>query len=86
MEYIPAQELKRRGISAVDRVLEKGPVYVVKNNRPDYVVLSAQAYRTLLQDLAEARLAASEADLEAGRTRRGTAADLLEAVDQDLAE
>ena len=86
MEYIPAQELKRRGISAVDRVLEKGPVYVVKNNRPDYVVLSTQAYRTLLQDLAEARLAASEADLEAGRTRRGTADDLLEAVDQDLAE
>ena len=83
MEYIPAQELKRRGISAVDRVLEKGPVYVVKNNRPDYVVLSAQAYRALLEDLAEARLAASEADLEAGRTRGGTASDLLDAVGSD---
>lgn len=77
MEYIPAQELKRCGISAVDKVLEKGPVYVVKNNQPRYVALSTEAYNELLEDLAEARLAASEADLEAGWARRGTALDLL---------
>ncbi len=80
MEYIPAQELKRRGISAVDKVLEKGPVYIVKNNRPRYVVLSAEDYEELLADLADARLAASTADLKEGRTQRGTAKDLLSAA------
>jgi len=48
MEYISAQELKRRGISAVDKVLENGPVYVVKNNQPRYVALSTEACNELL--------------------------------------
>jgi PHD/YefM family antitoxin component YafN of YafNO toxin-antitoxin module len=76
MNMLAAQEIKRRGIAAVDGLIGKGPVHVVKNNRPRYVVLSEEEYETLMADLSEARLAASEADLKAGRVRRGSAARL----------
>ena len=59
-----AQELKRRGMAAVDGLLERGPVHIVKNNRARYVVMRATEYDTLMDDLAEARLAASAADLK----------------------
>lgn len=48
MNTIPAQELKRRGISAVDEALKKGPVHVIKNNRPQYVVMTEEDYEKLL--------------------------------------
>jgi prevent-host-death family protein len=77
MNIVAAQEIKRRGLAAVDELLTQGPVCVVKNNRPRYVVLSETEYDTLMNDLADARLAASSADLKAGRVRRGSAADLM---------
>ena len=77
MNTIAAQEIKRRGMRAVDEALAHGPVRVMRNNRPRYVVLSEEDYEGLLSDLAEARLASSEADAQAGRVRRGTAATLM---------
>lgn len=44
---ISAQELKRRGISAVDAALKKGPVHVIRRNRPSYVILSEEEYQRL---------------------------------------
>ena len=83
MNYLTAQEIKRRGIGAVDRILEEGPAYVVRNNKAEYVVLSVAAYEDLLADLAESRLTASEADLKAGRVRGGSADQLLWEAKQD---
>ncbi len=77
MNLIAAQEIKRRGIGAVDNLLAKGPVGIVKNNRPRYVVIEGAEFDAMLDELAQARLAASEADLKAGRIRRGTAAELM---------
>ncbi len=77
MSTISAQEIKRRGIGAVDDTLKDGPVHVLKRNRATYVVMSEEQYRHLVDDLTEARLAASEADLRAGRVRRGSASDLM---------
>lgn len=77
MNMLAAQEIKRRGIAAVDSLIEKGPVRIVKNNRPRYVVMSEDEYEALMTDLAEARLAASEADLRAGLIRPGSAARLI---------
>ena len=42
MNTITAQEIKRRGISAVDDALRKGPVHIIKNNKPSYVVLAEE--------------------------------------------
>lgn len=77
MNTIASQEIKRRGIGAVDKALAEGPVRILRGNRPRYVVLSDENYEELLSDLAEARLAASEADWKAGRVRRGTAKQLM---------
>ena len=77
MNMIAAQEIKRRGMAAVDHLLDQGPVRIVKNNRPRYVVMSETEFDALMGDLAEARLAASAADLKAGRIRKGTAASLM---------
>lgn len=85
MNSIPAQDIKRRGISAVDEALRDGPVHVIKNNRPSYVVLTEAAYAELLegsQDAARAHLRESLKDLEAGRTNRYESADaLMQALD-----
>jgi PHD/YefM family antitoxin component YafN of YafNO toxin-antitoxin module len=84
---IPAQDIKRCGISAVDEALRDGPVHIIKNNRPSYVVLSEAAYAELLEvsrDAARARLRESLEDLEAGRTTRYENADaLMQALDGD---
>jgi len=89
MNSIPAQEIKRRGIAAVDEALRNGPVHIIKNNRPSYVVLTEAAYAELQeaqQEAARERLRASLADLEAGRTRRYSDADsLMHALDADEA-
>ncbi|TAN38017.1 MAG: prevent-host-death protein [Verrucomicrobia bacterium] len=77
MNMIAAQEIKRRGVAALDTLLDQGPVRIVKNNRPRYVVMREAEFELMMNDLAEARLAASEADFKAGRIRKGTAADLM---------
>ncbi len=70
---IAAQEIKRRGISAVDKLLEKGPVHVIKNNHPKYVVITEERYNEFL--VAEdqsylARVKSSLKDLKNGNVKR----------------
>ncbi|MBN1363778.1 MAG: type II toxin-antitoxin system Phd/YefM family antitoxin [Syntrophaceae bacterium] len=77
MKTIAAQEIKRRGIGAVDEAISHGPVYVIRNNQPKYVILSEKDYESILSDLAEVRLTVSENDLKAGRVKRGSSKKLL---------
>lgn len=80
MNTIPAQEIKRRGIGAVDELLAKGAVHVIRNNQPQYVVLSEERYQDLLEDqeeAIEARVRASLEDLRAGRVQRFSSAEEL---------
>jgi len=77
MKTIAAQEIKRRGISAIDEAVADGPVHVIRNNQPKYVILSEKDYESILSDLAEVRLAASENDLKAGRVKRGSSKKLM---------
>ena len=83
MNTIPAQEIKRRGISAVDEALVNGPVHVVRNNLPQYVILSEKDYENMLDDLAESRITEAENDLKAGRIRRGSATKLMNELMKD---
>ena len=77
MNAIATQEIKRRGIGAVDELLDTGPVYIIKNNSPFYVVMGERDYAGLLDELATARIALSEADAAAGRVRKGSATKLM---------
>ena len=85
MNTIPAQEIKRRGIAAVDDLIAKGPVHVIRNNQPQYVVLSEERYQELLEAQEEAYLArvrASLEDLQTGRVRRfSSVEELLQALE-----
>lgn len=47
MNAIPANELKRHGISAIEKLLVNGPVHVIKRNQPVCVVLAEEEYRQL---------------------------------------
>jgi PHD/YefM family antitoxin component YafN of YafNO toxin-antitoxin module len=80
MRSIPAREIKRRGISAVDEQLKKGPVYVIKNDEPKYVVLSREQYEDLLEDYDEPlieRVRQSLAEIEAGQVEYQSAEELI---------
>ena len=86
MNTIAAQEIKRRGISAVDEKLGEGPVHIIKNNEPRYVVLSEERYRELVEMEDEghiARVRESLADYKAGRIKRGSAEDLIKELGLD---
>ena len=80
MNLIPAQEIKRRGISAVDQLLENGPVHIVKHNAPAYVVMTEEYYQELfaIQEAAYLnRIQESLAEYKSGKVKKGSADDLL---------
>jgi PHD/YefM family antitoxin component YafN of YafNO toxin-antitoxin module len=86
MNTVPAQEIKRRGIAAVDSLIAQGDVHVIRNNRPEYVVLTEARYQELVAEAEEAyvaRVKASLEDVKAGRVRRGSAADLIRELGLD---
>jgi PHD/YefM family antitoxin component YafN of YafNO toxin-antitoxin module len=56
MNSIPAAEVKRRGVAALDEAAKSGPVHIIRNNRPIGVYMSEQEYARLL---AESRAAAT---------------------------
>lgn len=67
-------------MSAVDEALQEGPVYVIQNDRPRYVILDERRYRELIEAEEEAymaRVRASLEDVEAGRVERISAHDLI---------
>ena len=80
MRTIPAREIKRRGISAVDECLNDGPVHVIKNDRPAYVIMTEAHYEELIDALEEATIAGVKEALEdvrAGRVQPTSAAELI---------
>jgi PHD/YefM family antitoxin component YafN of YafNO toxin-antitoxin module len=44
---IPATEIKRRGLSVIDKALKNGPVHVLKNNESAYVIMAEDQYLEL---------------------------------------
>jgi PHD/YefM family antitoxin component YafN of YafNO toxin-antitoxin module len=81
MRTIPAREIKRRGIGVVEQALKEGPVHIIKNDQPRFVVLDEEDYRELLEAQEEAyvaRVKASLQDVKARRVRRVTAKKLIE--------
>ena len=74
---IPAQEIKRRGMSVLNEKLASGPVWVISNNTPKYVVLFADDFRRMRHEAFVAETLQSKADYEAGNYKVGTAKELM---------
>ncbi len=90
MNVIPAQEIKRRGIAAVDDRIAEGDLHVIRNNQPQYVVLSEERYQELIvaeQEAYYARVRASLEDVKRGNVEKFKTVDaLLQALDADESE
>ena len=89
---IPAQQIKHRGITAVDDLLAHGPVHVVMRNEPRYVVMGEAQYADLLDQLRKMRhevfvagVMESTAQMEAGNVREyeSAAALMAELLDDE---
>jgi PHD/YefM family antitoxin component YafN of YafNO toxin-antitoxin module len=87
MNTIPAQEIKRRGLAAVDDVIGRGDVHVIRNNQPQYVVMSEERYQALVAAEREAYYAGVKASLrevKAGRIKKfKNAEQILKALEKD---
>jgi PHD/YefM family antitoxin component YafN of YafNO toxin-antitoxin module len=73
MRTISAQEIKRRGIGAVDDLLAEGPVHIITRNEPRYVVMDECRYQELVEGYHEAyvaRVLAAKAAAERGEVKR----------------
>ncbi len=78
METISANDLKTRGVGAIDDALrEQSEAPVTVRGQVKYVVMSREQYQYLRECELEAALAESKADLDAGRF-------VKESVDQHL--
>jgi PHD/YefM family antitoxin component YafN of YafNO toxin-antitoxin module len=77
---IPASEIKRRGISMVDPLLAEGPVYIIKNDRIEYVVMGRATYEDVLEDqdeASDARVRQSLEELARGEGRIMTVEEIM---------
>jgi PHD/YefM family antitoxin component YafN of YafNO toxin-antitoxin module len=77
---IPAGEIRRRGFSAVDKALKRGPVHVLKDNEPAYVIMAEDQFRELSAQYRKtylSRIRRSLKDLKDKRIRRVTARTLI---------
>jgi PHD/YefM family antitoxin component YafN of YafNO toxin-antitoxin module len=62
MNTIPASEVKRRGVAALEEGAQRGPLHIIKNSRPRLVVLTEEQYQALTS---------SETQRSTGRTLLG---------------
>ena len=49
MNTVTVAEIKRRGMAAIEEGLRRGPLHLVKRNKPAAVVLSEEEYSRLTQ-------------------------------------
>ena len=83
---IRAAEIRRRGISAVDKALKHGPVHVLRDNEPAYVIMAEDQFRELSERYRKSyvsRIRRSLKDVKAGRVRRVTAQTLIDELGLD---
>ena len=78
---MPAQEVKRRGMSALNEQLKNGPVWVIANNTPKYVVLFADDFKRLRHEAFVDGVLESEAEYRAGLSTPTTVSELMTAFD-----
>jgi hypothetical protein len=75
MQVIPANDLKTKGVKAIEEaLLQQSEASVSVRGQTKYVVMSNSQYQHLRECELEAALAESRADIEAGRFVKETVA------------
>ena len=84
---MPAQEIKRRGMSALNADLKDGPVYVISGNKPKYVVLLAEDFKRMRHEAFVRQCNEAMAEWRAGNCKSGTVeelmADIMDGIDDE---
>ncbi len=81
MSVIPANDLKVKGIKAIEEALLIQPEASVSvRGQVKYVVMSSDQYQHLRECELEAALAESRADIEAGRFVKETVAEHIQRI------
>jgi PHD/YefM family antitoxin component YafN of YafNO toxin-antitoxin module len=87
MNTIPAQDIKKRGMKAIEEIIKDGPVHVIRNNKPQYVVLSEEQYDELVESKQAAyiaRVRTSLEDVKKGRVQKfKNAEELLKTIEKE---
>lgn len=86
MQTISDSEISSRGLAALEKMLDNGPVHVIKDDRPAYVVLTEAEYsrlKTLPTSGAGNRLGAW--DILLGTPAPGIQRRSRENIDADIA-
>lgn len=78
---MPAQEIKRRGMSVLNESLAQGPVWVISNNVPKYVVMFADDFKRLRHEAFVRECQQSEEEYKAGLAKSVTVDELMKAFD-----
>jgi len=83
MRTIPANDLKTKGIKAIEEALLLQPEASVSvRGQSKYVIMSNDQYQYLRECELEAALAESRADLEAGRFVKETVSEHIKRIEQ----
>ena len=80
---MPAQVVKRRGMSALNEQLKDGPVWIIANNTPKYVVLFADDFKRMRHEAFVNGVLESEAEHRAGLAKTGTVEELMSDIFAD---
>ena len=78
----PAQEVKRRGMSVLNESLANGPVWVISNNTPKYVVMFADEFKRMRHEAFVNECLQSDAEYRAGLAKRVTVEELMKEFDE----
>jgi len=83
MNIIPANDLKTKGIKAIEEALkQQTEVSVSVRGQSKYVIMSHSQYQYLRECELEAALAESHADLEAGRFVKETVNSHIKRIEE----
>lgn len=82
---VMANELKTRGVTAIDEALQKDDeVMISVRGKSKYVVMDIEHYNYLRECELEAALIETRRDMEAGRAKSMSADEHIEALDDEL--
>ncbi len=87
MTVLTANDLKTKGVSDIERLLQDAQEVVISvRGKPRYVVMDIAHYDFLRECEIAAALAQTRADLAAGRYRRESADDHMARIEGELAD
>ena len=85
MSYVAANEIKKRGVSALtDALSEDGEALITVRGKKQYVVMTMEKYNTLREmELAQA-VRESQSDYESGRVADCSVEDHMRRLDDEV--